>query len=52
MSIRHDTTEPPARSFDVVTAVWGPEYRQPFLDVCVPNQLTPGNLGALRVQVR
>lgn len=40
-------TEPRARSFNVVTAVWGPEYRQLFLDVCVPNQLTPGNLGAL-----
>ena len=47
MSIRRDATEPPARSFDVVTAVWGADHRQPFLDVCVPNQLTPGNLGAL-----
>lgn len=33
--------------FDVVTAVWGPEHRQLFLNVCAPNQLTPGNLEAL-----
>lgn len=38
---------PRARSLDVVTAVWGAEYCRLFLDVCVPNQLTPGNLGAL-----
>ncbi len=38
---------PNARAFDVVTVVWGTEFRQLFLDVCVPNQLTPGNLGAL-----
>lgn len=36
-----------ARIFHVVTVVWGAEYRQLFVDVCVPNQLTPGNLGAL-----
>ena len=36
-----------ARSFDVVTAVWGAEHRQLFLDVCVPNQLTRSNLEAL-----
>ncbi len=47
MSSTRDATEPRARSFDVVTAVWGKDYRQLFLDVCVPNQLTPGNLGAL-----
>lgn len=40
-------TAPRARSFDVVTAVWGAEYCRLFLDVCVPNQVTPGNLGAL-----
>lgn len=33
--------------FHVVTVVWGLEFRQLFLDVCVPNQLVPGNLGAL-----
>lgn len=36
-----------AQRFDVVTVVWGQEFRQLFLDVCVPNQLTPGNLGVL-----
>jgi hypothetical protein len=39
--------EPRARTFDVVTVVWGPEFRRLFLDVCIPNQLTPGNLEAL-----
>ena len=52
MPITRDAVEPPARTFHVVTAMWGPEHRQPFLDVCVPNQLTPENLGTLRVQVR
>lgn len=52
MSIAPDATEQRARSFDVITVVWGLEFRQLFLDVCVPNQLAPGNLGALRVQVR
>lgn len=42
-----DAIEPRARTFDVVTVVWGPEFRQLFLDVCVPNQLTRGNLEAL-----
>jgi hypothetical protein len=36
----------PAR-FDAVTVVWGEQYRQLFVDLCVPNQATPGNLGAL-----
>lgn len=31
----------------VAIAVWGREFLELFLDVCVPNQLTPGNLGAL-----
>ena len=39
--------EPGSRAFHVVTVVWGAEFRRLFLDVCVPNQLTPGNLGAL-----
>lgn len=38
--------------FDVVTVVWGAEFRQLFLDICVPNQLTAGNLGALPVGSR
>jgi hypothetical protein len=36
-----------ANAFDVVIAVWGAAFRQVFLDICVPNQLTPGNIGAL-----
>lgn len=47
MSSRRGGNDPRARTFDVVTAVWGPEFRQLFVDVCVPNQATPGNLGAL-----
>jgi hypothetical protein len=42
-----DVAAEPARTFDVVVAVWGPAFRPLFLDVCLPNQLTPGNLGAL-----
>ena len=38
---------PPAAAFDVVTAVWGADYINLFLDLCVPNQLSPGNLPAL-----
>lgn len=33
--------------FHVVVAVWGEKYRKLFLDYCLPNQLTPGNLLAL-----
>jgi hypothetical protein len=40
-------SEQPADRFDAVTVVWGPEFRRLFLDVCLPNQITPGNLGAL-----
>src|SRR4051812_3902211 len=36
-----------ARIFHVVTVVWGQQYIDLFLNVAVPNQLTPGNLGAL-----
>ena len=35
------------KQFDAVTVVWGREFRELFLDVCMPNQSTPGNLGAL-----
>jgi hypothetical protein len=38
---------PLATTFDVVTVVWGARYLQLFLDVCVPNQLTAGNIDAL-----
>lgn len=34
-------------AFHVVTVVWGADFRQLFVDVCVPNQLTAGNVGAL-----
>ena len=39
--------EPAASNFHVVTAVWGEQFCRLFLDVCVPNQLTRGNLEAL-----
>ncbi len=41
-----------ANAFDVVIAVWGSTFTRVFLDVCVPNQLTPGNIGALPVGSR
>ena len=47
MSAGLDRSATRARTFDVVTAVWGAEHRQLFLDVCVPNQLTRSNLEAL-----
>lgn len=37
----------PATTYDLVTAVWGAEFVELFLDVCVPNQLSPDNLPAL-----
>ena len=36
-----------ATAYHVVTAVWGREFIEMFLDVCVPNQLSEGNLAAL-----
>ena len=36
-----------AETFHVVTVVWGQPYVELFLDVALPNQATPGNLGAL-----
>ena len=30
-----------------MTAVWGAEFIELFLDVCIPNQLSPANLPAL-----
>jgi len=32
--------------FHIITAVWGDEYTRLFLDTALPNQLSPGNLGA------
>ena len=43
--VAHAST--PATSYDVVTAVWGEEFVSLFLDFCIPNQLSPGNLPAL-----
>ena len=40
-----DTT--PATTFDVVTAVWGAEFIELYLELCVANQLSLGNLPAL-----
>lgn len=36
-----------AGSFHVITVVWGRPYLEVFLEVAVPNQMTPGNLDAL-----
>ena len=38
---------PRATSYDVVTAVWGAAFIDLFLDLCIPNQLSPANLPAL-----
>ena len=36
-----------AGTYDVVTAVWGTEFIDLFLDFCIPNQLSPANLPVL-----
>ncbi len=41
------TGETRATTYHAVTAVWGREFIELFLDVCVPNQLSRGNLTAL-----
>lgn len=33
--------------YHIITAVWGELYTNIFLDLCVPNQLSPANLPAL-----
>lgn len=38
---------PASKTFHAVTHVWGREYLDLFLNVCIPNQLAPGNLPAL-----
>jgi hypothetical protein len=43
--VRSDATR--ATSYDVVTAVWGAEFIDLFLELCIPNQLSPANLPAL-----
>src|SRR6185295_10830004 len=36
-----------ASAFHAITHVWGREYLDCFLNVCIPNQLAPGNVDAL-----
>lgn len=38
---------PASKTFHAVTHVWGREYLDVFLNVCIPNQLAPGNVPAL-----
>ncbi len=38
---------PASAVFHAVTHVWGREYLDVFLNVCLPNQLAPGNVPAL-----
>ena len=38
---------PAATAFHAITHVWGREYLDLFLRLCVPNQLAPGNVPAL-----
>ena len=38
---------PLSKIFHAVTHVWGREYLDVFLNVCIPNQLAPGNIPAL-----
>ena len=33
--------------FHAITHVWGREYLDLFLNLCLPNQLAPGNVPAL-----
>ena len=45
MSVSSD--RPASQIFHAVTHVWGREYLDVFLNVCIPNQLAPGNIPAL-----
>ena len=38
---------PASAAFHAVTHVWGREHLDVFLNVCIPNQLAPGNVPAL-----
>lgn len=38
---------PPSAIFHAVTHVWGRPYLDVFLNLCIPNQLGPGNVPAL-----
>ena len=41
------SNRPASQIFHAVTHVWGREYLDVFLNVCIPNQLAPGNIPAL-----
>jgi hypothetical protein len=41
------TPRPASSIFHAVTHVWGRSYLDLFLNVCIPNQLAPGNIPAL-----
>lgn len=47
MTVRVRFDRPASAIFHAVTHVWGREYLDVFLNVCIPNQLGPGNVGAL-----
>lgn len=47
MNTRVQHSSAPATRYDVVTAVWGEEFVTLFLEFCIPNQLSAGNLAAL-----
>jgi hypothetical protein len=42
-----EATRPASRIFHAVTHVWGRPYLDVFLNLCIPNQLGPGNVPAL-----
>ena len=47
MKARVTFDRPPSPIFHAITHVWGRDYLDVFLRVCIPNQLGPGNVGAL-----
>lgn len=47
MKRRLDAERPRSAVFHAITHVWGRPYLDLFLDVCIPNQLAPGNVPAL-----
>jgi hypothetical protein len=40
-------SRPASKVFHAITHVWGREYLDLFFDICIPNQLAPGNVPAL-----
>ena len=47
MKARVRFDRPPSAIFHVITHVWGRDFLDVFLKICIPNQLGPGNVGAL-----